>query len=145
MTSTLCAAMFSNSCVKWRLGYVVLGFVTVPFFQYQYFLLAFLNFGDQSKRAMTHCKDTIPKIRNKYSQKRNCAASVAIPPCVFERFIYSHDLFAYSAAGKYGKYVDRSSEYLHKSLTDILMWKFGLKPRNSSSGNPKMEFSLRCR
>ncbi len=24
-------------------------------------------------RLGTHCKDTIPKIRNKYSQKRNCA------------------------------------------------------------------------
>jgi hypothetical protein len=23
-----------------------------------------------------HCKETIPKIRNKYSQKRNCTASV---------------------------------------------------------------------
>jgi hypothetical protein len=28
--------------------------------------------------SWTHCTDTIPKIRNIYSQKRNCAASVLI-------------------------------------------------------------------
>jgi hypothetical protein len=36
-----------------------------------------------------HCKDKIPKIRNKYSEKRICAASVLISTCtvcVCERF-----------------------------------------------------------
>ena len=32
VTSTLCAATFSNSYVKWRLLYVMLRFVAVPFF-----------------------------------------------------------------------------------------------------------------
>jgi len=62
---------------------------------------------------LTHCKDTILKIWNKYSQKRNFAASEQFPhSCVCERFIYSHDRPAYSAAGKY---VDWSWKYINRS------------------------------
>jgi hypothetical protein len=53
-------------------------------------------------------KDTIPKIRNKYSQKKNFYA------CVCEQFIYSQERSAYSAAGKF---VDRSWEYINPSQT----------------------------
>ncbi len=42
-----------------------------------------------------HCKDTVPKLCNKYSKKRKSAASVC------EWLIYSLDGSAYSAAGKY--------------------------------------------
>jgi hypothetical protein len=47
-------------------------------------------------------RDTIPKIRNKYSQKRSCAAiqSQFLHSCFCERFIFSTDRFADSAAGK---------------------------------------------
>ncbi len=50
-----------------------------------------------------HCKETILKIRNKYSQERKCVATVPIPihSCFCKRFIYSSDRSAYSAAGKW--------------------------------------------
>jgi hypothetical protein len=45
-----------------------------------------------------HYKEPIPKIGNNYSQKRNSAATVRIS-WACERFIYSYDISAYSAAG----------------------------------------------
>jgi hypothetical protein len=43
-----------------------------------------------------HYKEPIPKIGNKFSQKRNCEVTVPKFPhsCVCERLIYSHDRFA---------------------------------------------------
>ncbi len=52
--------------------------------------------------------------------------------CICERFIYSHDRSAYSAAGKY---VDRSWEYINRSQ--------GLEA-HSFSRNTLMGFSLQC-
>ncbi len=73
-----------------------------------------------------HCKDTIPKIRNKYSQKRNCAASAPISTSyVGDQFINSHNRAAYSAAGKY---VNRSWEYLNLEIgteaAQFLFWEY---------------------
>ncbi len=58
-----------------------------------------LSFMRSGPADTLHCKDTVPKLRNKYSQKRNCVAFVPISTFLLcDRFIYSHDRSAYSAA-----------------------------------------------
>ncbi len=48
-----------------------------------------------------HCKETIPRIQNKYSQKWSCPASFPIPTFMFRWAIYIVSRSAaYSAAGK---------------------------------------------
>jgi hypothetical protein len=83
------------------------------------------NFWSIKMLLMTlpYCKDTIPKIRNKYSEKRNSVDSVPISTfmdlwaiCIFQR---SACLFCCR------KYVDRSILWIYKLLTDTWMWKLG--------------------
>jgi hypothetical protein len=60
-----------------------------------------------------HCKEPIPKIGNKYSQKRNCTATVQFShSCVCERFIYPTINLPFLLR----KYVDRSWEYIEIDL-----------------------------
>ncbi len=79
-----------------------------------------------------NCKDTIPKIRNKYPRKEIARPQSQFSHlCVCERFIYSHVRSAYSAAGKYCGHILG----IYKLLTDTWSWKLVLRPRNSLSGN----------
>ncbi len=68
----------------------------------------------------SHCKDTIPKIRNKYSQKRNCAVTVPILPILLQENMWTDSGNIYS-----------------KSLTDTWRGKWGLRPPHPFAGNTK--------
>ncbi len=62
-----------------------------------------------------HCKDKMPKIWNKYSQKRNIGVSVPISTfmCLWGNYIFPRWVCLFCLR----KYVDRSWEYINRSQT----------------------------
>jgi hypothetical protein len=75
----------------------VLGFIISPVS-----LTLFSSPETVSSLTVTHCKDTIPKFETNILRKGIARPQSQFPhSCVCERFIYSHDQSAYSAAGKY--------------------------------------------
>jgi len=81
---------------------------------------------------MVHCEGTRPKIRNKYSQERNCAAAIPIPTFMFLWEIY---IFHWSVCLFCCRKIGGPNVGTYRSLKDTWMWTLGLRPRNSFSGN----------
>ncbi len=73
---------------------------------------------------VSHSKEPILEIRNKYSQERNCKATVPIYVCipVIDLPILLREICGLILG-------------IYKSLTDTWMYKLGLRPRNSQKRN----------
>jgi hypothetical protein len=91
-------------------------------------------------RELMYC-GTATKIPFMYSQKRNCAASVPISTflCLWAAYKFPGSDPISSCSR-----IDRPIVGIYESLTDTWMWKLGLRPRNSFSGNICFEFSVLC-
>ncbi len=68
----------------------------------------------------------MPKIRNKYSQKRNCAATAPISTfmCLCAIYIFPRSICLFCCRKICGPILG-----IYKSLTDTWMWKLGLRCR----------------
>ncbi len=67
------------------------------------------------KAVQPHCKDKMPKIWNKYSQKKNIGASVPMSTfmCLWANYIFPRWVCLFC----WRKYEDRSWEYINRSQT----------------------------
>ncbi len=78
--------------------------------------------------SKVHCKDTIPKIWNKYSQKRNCAVSIPISTfmCLWAIYIFPWSVCLFCCGKICGPILG-----IYEYLTGTWIWKLGLRPRHS--------------
>jgi hypothetical protein len=84
-------------------------------------------------QQVLHCKDKMPKIGNKYSQKRNIGASVPISTfmCLWANYTYIPTTgLPFLLEEICGPILE-----IYKSLTDTWMWKLWLRPSNSQKRN----------
>ncbi len=78
------------------------------------FLFLYFNFnGTVFSLCHLHCKEPIPKIGNKYSQKRNSGTTVSISTfmCLWAIYIFPRSICLFCRR----KYVGRSWEYINRS------------------------------
>ncbi len=98
----------------------------------------YTHFCDSTK-SPPHCKDKIPKFRNKYSQKRNIGVSV--PISIFMRlwaiYIFPRSVCLFC----WRKYIDRSWDYINRSQTHEC-WNWGWGRAIPRKGILKRDF--RC-
>ncbi len=77
------------------------------------------------KRVSNLGRLTVPKIWNKHSQKRNCAAPGRIPTFLFMWAIY---IFPWSVCLFCCRKIGGPKVGIYRLLTDTWMWKLGLRP-----------------
>ncbi len=84
---------------------------------------------------------TATKIPFMYPLKRNCATSSLISSFMglWVIYIFQGSVHIFSCSRKGRRIVG-----IYKSLTDTSMWKFGLRPHNSFSGNICLDFLVLC-